>query len=671
MKNKTKTSIILGFSFLLSLAYSSVKSQNILLDKPVRAGELTLFQELGNEKAYYYIVDKPRIAADENGNPQFSFLRYVENVRSGAEEAEAREGEGGGIVHALIELGVTDEQIAEARKELQRVAPGATIKGPVVYREGTIALISSFAKPDGELTKQVIGLGKAPLLDGQRAAISVQLTKQGAKILWESFKTPTPDFSVSFEMGLSGYRSPKRALIEADFEQIYQNHNFQAGVATQYLAAEIKIAYEELTKQGAIKVTQVGEDANLEKIMETAYNKILDMMFQPAGGTGTPGLGSLVSGLGNTPSMLDRATSLLKSSQADANKENEKIKSENAAAEKANAKKPAEANPATANADAKKTGSEDKSKPGNAPKATKPETTGNATEKPPMASEAQRDAKPTDKPKTEATKKEAVSVPSFAVALSYEMKTIKQHGKFTIDLYKYTTDNITLRFDKNFGNINCKDCFRQVNLDDPLYKQRELVAFVDGANAEDFGTFINFVNVLFRKTHQSGEITNDELRIDRNNFNKEGNNFKLMYGWKGDNDRSKWLDYEYKTIWSFFGGTTIESDWIKSNAGALALAPPFLPRQIDIEADPDLVNTAGVRSIDVKLYYKIGDQEQNKTITMLPSKQEFSKMITIVLPKNETGFDYEVSWLLKGNIKKTAPKTASTSSVIFVDEIPE
>ena len=144
-----------------------------------------------------------------------------------------------------------------------------------------------------------------------------------------------------------------------------------------------------------------------------------------------------------------------------------------------------------------------------------------------------------------------------------------------------------------------------------------------------------------------------------------------MYGWKGDNDRSKWLDYEYKTIWSFFGGTTIESDWIKSNAGAMALAPPFLPRQIDIEADPEVVNTAGVRSIDVKLYYKIGNQEQNKTITMLPSKQEFSKMITIVLPKNETGFDYEVSWLLKGNIKKTAPRTASTSSVIFVDEIPE
>ena len=52
------------------------------------------------------------------------------------------------------------------------------------------------------------------LLDGDKAAVSIQVTKLGAKILWESFQTPTPDISFSFEMDMSGYRSPHRALIE-------------------------------------------------------------------------------------------------------------------------------------------------------------------------------------------------------------------------------------------------------------------------------------------------------------------------------------------------------------------------------------------------------------------------------------------------------------------------
>ena len=33
----------------------------------------------------------------------------------------------------------------------------------------------------------------------------MQLTKLGAKILWESFQTPTPDISFSFEMDVTGF----------------------------------------------------------------------------------------------------------------------------------------------------------------------------------------------------------------------------------------------------------------------------------------------------------------------------------------------------------------------------------------------------------------------------------------------------------------------------------
>src|SRR5678815_887322 len=119
-------------------------AQQILLDKPTHAGELTCFPDLSDPLSYYYVNDKPHLGMDANGKPQFSFLRYVENTRSGADQAEAREGEGGGIVHAVVELSVTKAQIATAQRELSRLVPGAKLVGPVMYKSGKFGLVSSF-----------------------------------------------------------------------------------------------------------------------------------------------------------------------------------------------------------------------------------------------------------------------------------------------------------------------------------------------------------------------------------------------------------------------------------------------------------------------------------------------------------------------------------------------
>src|SRR4030095_10522478 len=103
--------------------------------------------------SYYYVNDKPHLGLDASGKPQFSFLRYVDNVRSGSDQAEARESEGGGIVHALVELGVTKAQIATAARELTRLVPGAKLVGPVMYKSGKFGLVSSFKDTNGNLTK--------------------------------------------------------------------------------------------------------------------------------------------------------------------------------------------------------------------------------------------------------------------------------------------------------------------------------------------------------------------------------------------------------------------------------------------------------------------------------------------------------------------------------------
>jgi hypothetical protein len=645
-------------------ALKTIKAQQILLDKPVRAGELTLFQEVGNDNNYYYLPDKLRLAKHADGTPQLSFLQYVENTKGGDASDEA---EGGGIVHAVVELSVTKEQLNQAKQDLRRINSQGVIVGPVVYKGGTMALITSFTKENGELTKQVIGLGKAPVLDNERAAVSIQLTKKGSKLLWASFKTPTPDLSFSFEMELSGFRSPIKAKIEADFDQIYESQNIQAALASPILSAEIKAAFDEMVKKGAIKVTQVGSDADMEKAIEAAYTKLTNMMFDPVGGTGTPGLGQLTS-LANSsqPSLLDRATTMLNNSRTEARAENERRRQEaerHAAANRATASSGNSTPPAPA-------------QPGGPNVGTQPAPSPDGGNGGFHSSEGVRTV-----PSEQASRVEGnsgagnnaetapVSVPSFAITASYELRKVHQKGIFTIDLNKYNADNLTLRFDENVGAINCDTCFRQINLDDPLFTQRPVTAFLDGFNALDFANYINGVTVTMRKKHAQGDVTTREVRIDRNNFNQQANNFKMVYGWKNDNDRSQWLNYDFKTDWFFFGGYSVTSDWQTSDATDIKLSAPLVRRIIDVEADPTRVNAANIRAIDVKVYSTLGDKEQVKEMRLVTRTNQLSGQIEVIQPKDVMDYHYEIVWHLNDGTDVSSGRKVANTKSLFVDNI--
>jgi hypothetical protein len=677
----------LALAAALAAVPGAAAAQQILLDRPVRAGELTVFPDLNDASVYYYVSDKPRLATDANGRPQFSFLRWVQNTRSGADQPDAREGEGGGIVHAVVELGVTQDQLRQAQQELQRVRPGARIQGPVVYKSGRFGLVAAVADPTTGLSQKVLGLGKAPILDGEKAAVSILLTKQGAKILWESFNTPTPDVSFTFEMDMAGFRSPMKGVIEANFDQIYEHRAFSVGVASSYLSGEIRGAFDDLTRSGAIKVTQVGADEKIENLLNVAYQKLTDMMFAPVGGTGTPSLGALEGATGNQPSMLDRATQQLQRSREETRAENERIRRENREeeerAEARRRERAAAGGGTTTTAVAGETaGGPPDSRTaggggGGAASDESPPTpvTGRSRVTPPAdrghgaASRLAGDPDP-DRPR----RREEQTEPTFAVVAAFEMRTVRQRGTFRIDLNKFNADNITLRFDENIGDLralkNDRTHFREVNLEDALYVQREIPVSVDGFNAQDFGQFVNFVAVHLRKKHAGGAVTDDEVKIDRKTFNSEGNAFKLLYGWKGDNDRRKWLEYDVSTTWSFFGGHEVTTPARTVTQGQLNLSPPFQRRTVELQGDPGALSAAGARAVTVKLWYRLGAREQVKQVTLNPARGQLSDRIEFLLPADSWSYDYEITWRLAGNRTASTGRRAGQDAILFVDELP-
>lgn len=629
-------------------------AQPINLDRPVKAGELTVFPDIGNDKQWYYISDKPRLATDANGKPQFSFLRYVENAITTADQP-GNQAEGGGIVHAVVSLAVTQDQIREAQRELQRIHPNAQLVGPVVYKSGKFGIVSSFKDPNGGLSKQVVGLGNAPVLDGQKAAVSIQLTKQGAKVLWESFKTTTPDISFTFEMEVTGYRSPKRATIEANFDQVYEHKAFNVGVAMTFLAAEIKLAFDDLVRSGAIKVTQIGEDEKMESMISTAYNKIAEMMFAPMNGTGNLGVNELggITG-GNSTSVLDRATNMLRQNREEARASNREA-DERRRTEEDRARR-------------------DTGRAGNASAVGEDRPAGSYGRTAPSSGGTHAgSSRPSDPPGPGSSSGGRVELPTFAVVATFEMKRVRQQGIFRIDLNKATTDNVSMRFDENIGDLTRfmtdMAVFREVNLDQATYIQRELTAMIDGMNAQDFGQYINFVNLRLKKTHQGGDITNQEVRIDRNNFNKEGNNFRMVYGWKGDNDRRRWLDYEYETEWSFFGGQSVKIPTQSSRSGAINLAPPYQRRMVEFQADQSALSSAGIRLVTVTVFYKLGNAELKKQVTLNPAKNQLSERTEFMLPADSYEYEYEVAWRMANNDVRNSGRKKSTEAIVFVDQI--
>jgi len=639
----------IGLSLLL-LAGSRLGAQQIILDKPVRAGELTLFPDLSNENVYYYLVDKVKLATSADGKPQFSFLKYANNLSSAPRPAGSTDLEGGGIFHALVTLSVSEEQLSEARRELQRIKSGAKIEGPIIYKSGKFGLVSSFKDAGGDLTSKIVGIGNAPILDGQKAAISIQLTKLGAELLWETFKSPTPDISFTFEMDITGFRSPKRALIEANFDQIYEHTSFGVGVASTYLAGEISATFDDLTRSGAIKITQVGDDAKMEELITTAYNKLTEMMFSPLNGTGAPNMSNLTS-TGQTPGLLDRASAML-------DKNRKEARAVNKEADSKTTKPSTTAGASTADAS---TGT-------NPPKGE-----GSGYQPPTVA--RQEGIQPPSEGPVSAENVERMAVPQLAILASFEFKKVRQRGTFRIDLNKYTIDNISMRFDENIGDLsrymNDDKYFREVNLDNPLYTQREIAATIDIGSIQDFAQYINFVNVRITKNHENGENTTDELRIDRDHFNKEGNNFTMLYGYKGDSDRKKWREYEYEIDWSIIGGNTISVPSKKTMANAINLSPPYLMRYVEVQADPDMIAESGIRAINVKIYYKVEGKEYVKQVDLNPSRDLLSARMDYLTLPNELGYEYEVTWKLKGNQTVTSPRKKASETILFVDEMQQ
>jgi hypothetical protein len=567
---------------LLLVASASAWAQQIAIDRGMRAGELWCFPLVSNPREYVYLPSQVRLAQDDAGGPQFSFVRYVVTQPSPTgTQATIMPSGGGGVLHFLVELDTPPRLTAEAQQVLRRTLKDdeVLLRGPIVFQDGRYALVSSVLLPAGATPeRKLFASGRAPVLEGNRLAFSFDLKPQEASLLMQSFAMSTPDVSLVFDMTFTGLSEAYNAELSIDWAEVRKSRAFEAGASIFFIGADVELAFDELRRDHAIRLHSSGSDSAMEGLVSTVYSKLLDLLFRPVEPEKVP---------------PDRRGSLMDAIDA-------------------------------------MSGS-----------------------KAPLASRR---------------------LTGFGLNVAYQLKEMKSSGvsvltfdhRSSVERHGFIAFNIG-DFYRRYGRD--PRYFRAVNLDDPTFQQREIHVAVDGALVPDFDRYVNSVTVTLRKQHQGGEETVREIIIDRQAVAKNAADFQMIYGWNGDQDRSAWLQYEYRTRWSFKGGGAYETDWQRADAPMIDLFAPYERRTIQVVGDSAALQHKNVRAVVVEVEYAFFGERRRHQLVLRPDQPAQEQSVQVTLPSADFRYDYRITWQLDGGRRLTSTGRDS-SGVLFVDELP-
>ena len=427
--------------------------------------------------------------------------------------------------------------------------------------------------------RKLLATGDAPVLESNRIAFSFDLKPDEATLLMRSFEMRTPDVSIVFDMTFSGLTEAYDADLTVDWTEVRKHQSFNAGATVYFVSADVELAFDRLRRDNAIKLRSSGTDASMEALLQTVYNKLLELMFRPVEPEKAPDA--------TRGSVLDALDKLLDSKGA-----------------------------------------------------------------------------------MGGTRKFG-----FGANIAYQLKDLRNTGTSTLNFNHRSTVERHSFVTFNIGDLHRRygsdpNYFRAVNLGDPTFKQREIHVGIDGAVMREFDKFINGVTVTLRKQHQNGEETIRELVLDKATVTKAASGFSFVYGWNGDTDQTAWLDYDYRTRWSFQGGGSYETPWKRTHDPMIDLFAPYQRHVIQVIGNREALQKQQVRAVVVQVEYSFFGERRRHQIVVRPDQKDAEPTVEVTLPRGEFQYDYAITWQLEGSRRLTS-QGRDTTGVVLVDELPK
>jgi hypothetical protein len=559
----------------------SALAQRVELGKGTRSEGLWTFPIVGKPEHWVYIPAEARIAQDSNGRPEFSFLRFsrVDN-QAEAEDTSITEADGGAILTFLIEYHTPSNLIARAQDNLRQELDNENIeiRGPIVFQSGRYTLVSSILNEKGNTEQVTLMTGAAPVLEGNKLALSFELDKNRAALLMESFQMATPDISLVFDLEFSGLTDAYDAQVNVDWSKMRESNSFKGGGQVLWLQADIGVELDRLSQNASINMVSSGESASMEALTTRVYEKLLEILFEP-------------------------------------------IKPEKA---------PADAKSGLFDSLGK------------------------------LAKEALKS-------------KADIPTSYYSAHLGYQLKKMRIEGTTQLDFnhrqavnrHAYVASNIGNLFDQ-FGNN--EDFFRVVQLDCSVFCQRNIAVALDGDLTADFENMVNSVTVTMRKEHENGEVTLRELVVTPQNLANVGAS-QLAYGLNGDTDQDQWMEYEFRTRWSFKGGGNFESEFVTTDEAMIVVFAPYQRQSVQvIDAGADLQGL-GVRAVVVGISYPFFGRTRTEQQVIRVGNPE-SVQFDITLPENVFEYEFNMTWMME-NGDRPSITVSDDTGLVFLDPPPD
>ncbi|MDI9583991.1 MAG: hypothetical protein QM473_07230 [Acidobacteriota bacterium] len=261
---------------------------------------------------YYYLPTNLRLSRRPDGTPEFLFLMYTTEKRVDQGGAQ------GGLLHFLMEWGLTPEQERELAAKLKEKIKGAELAGavPLEYEgdSGSFQIVSGTLSSEGEggLTYSLVTSGKAPLVPGGKVAAASRLSPEGAQLLGATFSETSSitDLSVALNYAYTTLAPAAKGTITFHWSKLETHHDqlnaeykrWQSGTTTKkysllgipiwksetpqysYSYDEIRQQYDFLLEKNIVEVKfdELVSDERVAKVRDAFFDYFLKAVAEPA-----------------------------------------------------------------------------------------------------------------------------------------------------------------------------------------------------------------------------------------------------------------------------------------------------------------------------------------------------------------------------------------------------
>ena len=258
---------------------------------------------------YYYMPVNLHLSQRPDGTPEFLFLKFTTEKRAD------QGGVNGGLMHFLMEWGLTPDQEKELGEAIKEKNPKAVLMGAVPLEAetgdgGSFQIISGTLSDDKMATK-LVSSGKAPLVPGGKCAAASRLTAEGAQLLAASFEKARSitDLSIALNFGYTTLTPAARGTITFDWSKL-ETHFDSLGAAYSrkqtstsksggsflffswdsykpeysYSYDEMHKHYDYLIESQVVKIQfdELVSDERVAKVREAFFQYFLNAMAEPA-----------------------------------------------------------------------------------------------------------------------------------------------------------------------------------------------------------------------------------------------------------------------------------------------------------------------------------------------------------------------------------------------------